>query len=63
MVIVIGWDKGLSVGRFDQEETMGFDAYVEIKLYLMYDKLFEKEYTFVTKVGKGYLHSVAEFRK
>ncbi|GKB00462.1 hypothetical protein Tco_0828455, partial [Tanacetum coccineum] len=33
------------------------------KLYLMYDKLFEKEYPYIEKIASGYHHSVVDLLK
>ncbi|GKD06927.1 hypothetical protein Tco_1186612, partial [Tanacetum coccineum] len=40
-----------------------FDAYSDKKLYLIYDKLFEKEYPYVEKISSGYRHSVSDLLK
>ncbi|GJV14550.1 hypothetical protein Tco_1359873 [Tanacetum coccineum] len=67
--IQAGWGKGLSEGRTDEEilnalrGASNFDAYSDKKLYLMYDKLFEKEYPFIMKIATGYRHSVSDLLK
>ncbi|GKA98768.1 hypothetical protein Tco_0826705, partial [Tanacetum coccineum] len=35
----------------------------QLKLYPVYDKLFEKEYPFVMKIASGYRHTVADLLK
>ncbi|GKC26748.1 putative reverse transcriptase domain-containing protein [Tanacetum coccineum] len=58
-----------TVGRTDEEilnalrGASNFDAYSDKKLYLMYDKLFEKEYPFIMKIATGYRHSVSDLLK
>nr|GEV73739.1 hypothetical protein [Tanacetum cinerariifolium] len=53
-------EEGILAALHDVEN---FDAYSDRKLYLMYDKLFEKEYPFVMKIASGYRHSVADVLK
>ncbi|GJW31646.1 hypothetical protein Tco_0051678 [Tanacetum coccineum] len=69
MAIQVGWGKGLSEGRTEEEilnalrGASNFYAYSDKKLYPMYDKLFEKEYPFIMKIASGYRHSVSDLLK
>nr|GEX93210.1 hypothetical protein [Tanacetum cinerariifolium] len=59
LAIASGWAKGLAIGRSDEEfvpvfkETEGFDNYSKNKLYPLYDKRFENQYPYITKIAKG----------
>nr|GEU57959.1 hypothetical protein [Tanacetum cinerariifolium] len=64
--IQAGWAKGLAEGH-SKEDVMtallrleNFDAYSIRRMYVEYDKLFEKQYTFIEKISRGFRHSVAE---
>ncbi|GKF40889.1 hypothetical protein Tco_0124231 [Tanacetum coccineum] len=66
MAIQAGWGRGLSEGCTDREildlvhKAKDFDLNSDMKLYPMYDKLFEAEYPYIKKIASGYRHSVAE---
>nr|GEW38471.1 hypothetical protein [Tanacetum cinerariifolium] len=61
--------KGLSVGCSDKENLSvlkaieGFNVYSDTKLYPMYDKLFEKEYSFINKIAKAYRYHMDDLLK
>ncbi|GJZ89998.1 hypothetical protein Tco_0661925 [Tanacetum coccineum] len=40
-----------------------FDAYADKKMYVEYDKLFEKRYPYVEKISSGFRHIVADLLK
>ncbi|GKE38673.1 hypothetical protein Tco_1462078 [Tanacetum coccineum] len=67
--IQAGWAKGLAEERFKEDllELMsrmeGFDAYADKKMYVEYDKLFEKRYPFVEKISYGFRHIVSDLLK
>ncbi|GKE22571.1 hypothetical protein Tco_1434083, partial [Tanacetum coccineum] len=64
-----GWGKGVSEGHTNKEimavlhKAKNFNAYSDKKLYLMYDKLFEKEYPYIEKIASRYRHSVVDLLK
>ncbi|GJX38260.1 hypothetical protein Tco_0251563 [Tanacetum coccineum] len=41
----------------------GFDAYADKKIKVEYDKLFVKQYHYVEKISRGFLHSVSDLLK
>ncbi|GJY30340.1 hypothetical protein Tco_0413835 [Tanacetum coccineum] len=57
---------GLAKGRSEKDimdalhKVENFDPYSDKKLYLMYDKLFEKQYLYVEKIARDFHHSVVE---
>nr|GEW33880.1 putative reverse transcriptase domain-containing protein [Tanacetum cinerariifolium] len=61
--------KGLAEERSEKDimaalrRVENFDPYSDKKLYFMYDKLFEKEYTYVAKIASGFCHSVTDLLK
>ncbi|GJU53002.1 hypothetical protein Tco_1226716 [Tanacetum coccineum] len=67
--IQAGWAKGLAEECFEEDllDIMGrmenFDAYVDKKMYVEYDKLFEKRYPFVKKISRGFCHMVTDLLK
>ncbi|GJZ61730.1 hypothetical protein Tco_0617867 [Tanacetum coccineum] len=69
LAIQVGWAKGLAQGRTEEEimnalsRVEGFDAYSDKKMYVQYDKLFEKRYPYVEKVASGFRHLVADLLK
>nr|GFB76575.1 hypothetical protein [Tanacetum cinerariifolium] len=66
LAIQAGWTNGLVEERFEEDlsELMsimeGFDAYAEKKMYVEYDKLFEKRYLFVEKISHDFRHTVSD---
>nr|GEU83111.1 hypothetical protein [Tanacetum cinerariifolium] len=69
LAIQAGWAKGLTEERSEEyrSELMsrmeGFDAYADKKMYVEYDKLFEKRYPFVEKISHGFRHTVSDLLK
>ncbi|GJU57916.1 hypothetical protein Tco_1235682 [Tanacetum coccineum] len=65
LAIQAGWGKGLAeedllklMGRME-----GFDAYADKKMKVEYDKLFKKQYHYVEKISRSFLHSVSDLLK
>nr|GEV83071.1 hypothetical protein [Tanacetum cinerariifolium] len=67
--IQAGWGKGLSEERSKEDhlEHMSrmenFDAYVDKKMCVEYDKLFEKRYPYVEKISCGFCYPVSDLLK
>nr|GFA98555.1 hypothetical protein [Tanacetum cinerariifolium] len=67
--IQASWAKGLAEGHFKEDNmnalyrVEGFDAYSDKKIYVEFDKLFEKKYPYVEKIASGFRHSVADLLK
>ncbi|GJU99212.1 hypothetical protein Tco_1328483, partial [Tanacetum coccineum] len=64
-----GWAKGLTEERFKEDlldimsRMENIDAYVNKKMYVEYDKLFEKRYPFREKISHDFRHKVADLLK
>ncbi|GJR16135.1 hypothetical protein Tco_0798787 [Tanacetum coccineum] len=69
LAIQAGWGKGLIRERSKEDllDLMGrmenFDAYADKKMYVEYEKLFEKRYPYVEKISCGFRHSVYDLLK
>nr|GEV79203.1 hypothetical protein [Tanacetum cinerariifolium] len=69
LAIQTGWATGLAGERFEEDllELMSrmenFDAYADKKMYVEYDKLFEKRYPFVDKISRGFRHTISDLLK
>ncbi|GKE09233.1 hypothetical protein Tco_1412784, partial [Tanacetum coccineum] len=69
LAIHVGWAKGLAEEHFEKgllelmSRMEGFDAYADKKMYVEYDKLFEKRYPFVEKISYGFCHTVPDLLK
>ncbi|GJR22199.1 hypothetical protein Tco_0970726 [Tanacetum coccineum] len=69
LAIQAGWAKGLIEERSEEDllELMSrmenFDAYADKKIYVEYDKLFEKRYPYVEKISRGFCHTVSDLLK
>nr|GEW07405.1 hypothetical protein [Tanacetum cinerariifolium] len=65
----IGWAKGLTEECSEEDllELMSrmenFDAYANKKMYVEYDKLFEKRYPFAEKISRSFCHIVSDLLK
>nr|GEY80230.1 reverse transcriptase domain-containing protein [Tanacetum cinerariifolium] len=68
-VVEAGWAKGLAEERFEEDllELMSrmenFDAYADKKMYVEYDKVFEKRYPLVEKISYDFRHTVFDLLK
>ncbi|GJS31545.1 hypothetical protein Tco_0492165 [Tanacetum coccineum] len=66
LAIQAGWDKGLAEERSEEDllalmgRMEGFDAYVDKKMKVEYDKLFEKRYHYMEKISRDFCHSVSD---
>ncbi|GKA17392.1 hypothetical protein Tco_0697229 [Tanacetum coccineum] len=64
-----GWAKWLTEERSKEDlldlmsRMEGFDAYADKKMYVEYDKLFEKRYPFMERISNGFRHSVTDLLK
>nr|GFB68955.1 hypothetical protein [Tanacetum cinerariifolium] len=69
LAIQAGWAKGLAEERSEEDlsELMSrmecFNAYADKKMFVEYDKLFERQYLFVEKISRGFCHSVSNLLK
>nr|GEU86911.1 hypothetical protein [Tanacetum cinerariifolium] len=69
LAIQAGWGKGLTEECYEEDliELMSrmenFDAYVDKKMYVEYDKLFEKRYLYVKKISYGFYYAVSDLLK
>ncbi|GKD37032.1 hypothetical protein Tco_1257239 [Tanacetum coccineum] len=69
LAIQVGWAKGLTEERSKEDlldlmsRMEGFDAYADKKMYVEYDKLFEKRYPFMERISNGFRHSVVDLLK
>nr|GEU66660.1 hypothetical protein [Tanacetum cinerariifolium] len=63
------WDKGLIKERSKEDiselisKMKGFDPYADKKMFVKYDKLFEKRYPYVEKFSCGFCHTVYDLLK
>ncbi|GJU38448.1 hypothetical protein Tco_1191405 [Tanacetum coccineum] len=69
LAIQAGWAKGLAKEHSEEDllelisRMENFDAYADKKMYVEYDKLFEKRYPFVENISRGFCHTVSDFLK
>nr|GEW60310.1 hypothetical protein [Tanacetum cinerariifolium] len=69
LAIQAGWAKGLAEEHSEENhlELMSrmenFDAYANKKMYVEYDKLFEKRYPFVEKISRGFRKTISDLLK
>ncbi|GJW99390.1 hypothetical protein Tco_0183304 [Tanacetum coccineum] len=69
LAIQAGWGKGLTEEGSEEDllELMGrmenFDAYADKKMYVEFDKLFEKQYPYVEKISRDFCHTVSDLLK
>nr|GEU37695.1 hypothetical protein [Tanacetum cinerariifolium] len=69
LAIQASWAKGLAEEHFKEDllELMSmmenFNAYADKKMYVEYEKLFEKRYPFVEKISRGFRHTVYDLFK
>nr|GEX79329.1 hypothetical protein [Tanacetum cinerariifolium] len=61
--------KGLAAERSEEDLSKlmsrmeGFNAYADKKMFVKYDKLFEKRYPFVERISRGIRHTVSDLLK
>nr|GEX45032.1 hypothetical protein [Tanacetum cinerariifolium] len=69
LAIQARWAKGLVEERSEEDLSAvmnrmeGFDAYADKKMFVEYDKLFEKRYPFFEKISCSFRHTVSDLLK
>ncbi|GJX44438.1 hypothetical protein Tco_0261114 [Tanacetum coccineum] len=69
LAIQAGWAKGLAKEHFEKgllelmSRMENFDAYADKKMYVEYDKLFEKRYPLMEKISRSFCHTVSDLLK